>query len=174
MIITLPDRQPVIDTSCFIAENASVIGSVRLGKRCSVWFGAVIRGDNDEIDIGDECNLQDGVVIHTDPGFPITLGQRVTVGHQAMLHGCQIESGSLIGIHSTLLNGARIGQHCLVGAGTLVTENKVFPDNSLILGVPARKVRELTIAEIRHLDAAATEYVQKIAVYRQSRNDQQW
>ncbi|HED13673.1 MAG TPA: gamma carbonic anhydrase family protein [Gammaproteobacteria bacterium] len=166
MILGLPGKQPHIHNSCFVANNASIIGSVHLGKHCSVWFGAVIRADNDLIDIGDECNIQDGVVVHTDPGLPMSLGPRVTVGHQAMLHGCQIASGSLIGIHSSVLNGARIGHHCLVGAGALITENKVFEDNSLILGAPARKVRELTVPEIQQLDDAASEYVRKIALYR--------
>jgi len=166
MIVTLPEKQPIVPDSCFVADNARVIGAVTLGERCSVWFGAIIRADNDGISIGNECNVQDGVVIHTDPGIPMKLGQRVTVGHQAMLHGCQIASGSLIGIHSTLLNGATIGHHCLVGAGSLVTENKVFEDNSLILGCPARKVRTLTAAEITDLDAAAEEYVEKILLYR--------
>ncbi len=171
MIIALPGKHPVIDNSCFTAGSAQIIGTVTLGPRTSVWFGAVIRADNDAINIGAECNLQDGVVVHTDPGLPISLGNRVTVGHLAMLHGCQIGSGSLVGIHSTILNGARIGQHCLIGAGTLVTENKIFEDNSLILGVPARRVRALTTSEIRQLDAAASEYVNKIALYRQSATD---
>jgi len=168
MIISLPGKHPVIDNSCFTADSAQIIGAVTLGPRTSVWFGAVIRADNDAIIVGAECNLQDGVVVHTDPGLPISLGNRVTVGHLAMLHGCQIGSGSLVGIHSTILNGARIGRHCLIGAGTLVTENKIFEDNSLILGVPARRVRALTASEIGQLDAAASEYVNKIALYRQS------
>jgi len=167
-MISLPGKTPVIDNSGFIANSANLIGAVTLGQYCSVWFHAVIRADNDTICIGNECNIQDGAVLHTDPGLPMRLGNRVTVGHQAVLHGCQIADGSLIGIHSTLLNGSRIGHHCLVGAGAVVTENKVFEDHSLILGAPARRVRSLTDREIEQLELAALEYVKKIPAYRQA------
>lgn len=136
-----------------------MIGKVRLDEGASVWFGAVLRGDNELIHIGPDSNVQDGAVRHTDPGSPLTLGRGVTVGHQAMLHGCEIGDGSLIGIHAVVLNGARIGRNCLVGANALVTENAVIPDGSLVLGSPAKVVRTLSDAQQAQLAANAQVYV---------------
>ena len=133
---------PEVPASAFVAREATLIGQVQLGERASVWFGAVVRGDNEPIEIGEGSNVQEGAVLHADPGFPLTIGAHVTVGHQAMLHGCTIGEGSLIGIQAVVLNGAVIGNHCLVGAGAIVTEKKVFPDRSLILGAPAKVVRQ--------------------------------
>jgi len=143
----------------WVAPTAAVIGKVRLDEGASVWFGAVLRGDNELIHIGPDSNVQDGAVLHTDPGSPLTLGRGVTVGHQAMLHGCEIGDGSLIGIHAVVLNGARIGRNCLVGANALVTENAVIPDGSLVLGSPAKVVRALSEAQQAQLAANAQVYV---------------
>ena len=143
-IYQLNDRVPVIPASCYIAEGVTIIGSVILGERVSIWSGAVLRGDNEPIVIGDDSNIQELSVLHTDPGAPLTIGRNVTVGHQVMLHGCTIGDGSLIGIQSVVLNRSVIGKDCLVGAGSVVTEGKSFPDRSMILGSPAKVVRELT------------------------------
>lgn len=160
MIRALGDRKPVLEGGGhFIAENATVVGSVRLRDRSSVWFNSVLRGDNDWLDIGERSNIQDACVLHTDPGFPLIVGDGVTVGHMAVLHGCTIGSHSLIGIGSTVLNGATIGSNCIVGAHTLVTEKKTFPDGSLILGSPAQVVRELSDEEIAKIGGAAEVYV---------------
>ncbi|MGN2436555.1 gamma carbonic anhydrase family protein [Pseudomonas syringae] len=143
----------------WIAPTAVVIGRVRLEKGSSVWFGAVIRGDNEQISIGSGTNVQDGAVLHADPGFPLTLGKDVTIGHQAMLHGCHVGDGSLIGIQAVVLNGARIGKSCLIGAKALVTENMVIPDGSLVLGAPAKVVRTLTEEQQAGLIANAKGYI---------------
>lgn len=166
MICALGPRRPVFDgDGHFVAANATIIGSVRLGDGASVWFNAVLRGDNDWIDIGARSNVQDGAVLHTDPGIRLVVGDDVTVGHQAVLHGCAIGSSSLIGIGSTVLNGARIGANCIVGAHTLVTENKEFPDGSMILGSPARVARKLHDEEIALLKKSADIYVANAARY---------
>lgn len=166
MICALGPRRPVFDgDGHFVAANATIIGSVRLGDGASVWFNAVLRGDNDWIDIGARSNVQDGAVLHTDPGIRLVVGDDVTVGHQAVLHGCAIGSSSLIGIGSTVLNGARIGANCIVGAHTLVTENKEFPDGSMILGSPARVARKLHDEEIALLKKSADVYVANAARY---------
>ena len=157
---------PVIADSAYMAPNATVVGRVKLGERASVWFGAVLRGDNEPISVGDESNVQESAVLHTDPGFPLSIGARVTVGHQAMLHGCTIGDGALIGIQAVVMNGAVIGRECLIGAGTIVTERKTFPDRSLILGVPARALRTLTDAELASLRASADTYVRRADRYR--------
>lgn len=154
-----PQYSPQIDPSAWVADNATVIGRVQLGRHCSVWYGAVLRADNDAITLGACCNVQDGSVLHADPGFPLTLADGVTVGHQVMLHGCSVGEGSLIGIGAVVLNGARIGRNCLVGAGAVVTEGKVFADNSLILGSPAKAVRELTPEQASRVRQAAEHYV---------------
>lgn len=160
MIFELGDRRPLLEGSGhFIAENATIVGNVRLAHEVSVWFNCVLRGDNDWIEIGERSNVQDGSVLHTDPGFKLTIGRNVTVGHKAMLHGCTVGDSSLIGIGSTVLNGATIGSNCIVGAHALITENKTFPDGSLILGSPARVVRELTAEEKAHVRASADAYV---------------
>jgi carbonic anhydrase/acetyltransferase-like protein (isoleucine patch superfamily) len=160
MIYSLGDRTPVLEgKGHFIAGNASVIGNVRLLDRASVWFNCVLRGDNELIEIGAGSNVQDGSVLHTDLGYPLTVGQDVTVGHKVMLHGCTIGNNSLIGIGSTILNGATVGENCLVGAHALITEGKSFADGSLILGSPAKVVRQLTAAEIAGISEAAQHYV---------------
>ena len=143
-IYQLGDEVPRIAPTAWVADSAQVIGRVSLADGASVWYGAVLRGDNEWITLGARCNVQEGSVLHTDMGYPMTLGEDVTVGHQAMLHGCTVGDGSLIGIQAVVMNGARIGRNCLVGAGAVVTEGKEFPDNSLILGAPARVVREIT------------------------------
>ena len=143
----------------WIAPDAQVVGNVRLGVDSSVWFGAVIRGDNDPISIGARSNIQDGSVLHSDPGSPLTIGEGVTVGHKVTLHGCEIGDNSLIGIGSVILNRAVIGRDSIVGAGSLVTEGKVFPDGVLIVGSPARVVRELTVEQIKGLRRSAVHYV---------------
>jgi carbonic anhydrase/acetyltransferase-like protein (isoleucine patch superfamily) len=142
-IYQLDDVVPQIAASAWVADSASVIGRVRMDEGASVWYGAVLRGDNDLIRVGRNTNIQDGSVLHTDAGFPLTLGDHVTVGHQAMLHGCSVGDGTLIGIQAVVLNGARIGRKCIVGAGALVTKGKEFPDGSLIVGSPARLMRTL-------------------------------
>ncbi len=143
----------------WIAPNAVVIGNVVLKKNASIWFGATLRGDNDPIVIGENSNVQDGSVLHTDHGSPLTIGANVTVGHMVMLHGCTIGDGSLVGIGSIVLNGARIGKNCLIGANTLITEGKEFPDNSMILGSPGVAVRELKEEQARMLGMSALSYV---------------
>jgi carbonic anhydrase/acetyltransferase-like protein (isoleucine patch superfamily) len=167
MIYALEDRVPVLEGDThYIAHGARLIGSVRLKHESSVWFNCVLRGDNDWIEIGQRSNVQDGSVLHTDLGYPLTIGRNVTVGHKVMLHGCTIADDSLIGIGSTILNGAVIGQNCIVGAQALVTEHKAFPDGSLILGAPARAVRELTAEEIAMITLSADHYVDNAARYR--------
>lgn len=158
---------PEVANSAWIADSAQVMGSVRLGEESSVWFGAVLRGDTETITIGNGSNVQDGSVLHADHGFPLVVGERVTVGHQVMLHGCVIGDESLIGIGATVLNGAKIGKHCLVGARSLVTEGKEFPDGSLIMGSPARVVRPLTPEQIEGLRRSAAHYVENARRYRQ-------
>lgn len=146
------------DGECWIAPDAHVIGRVTIGRGVGIWFGAVLRGDNEPIEIGAGTNVQEGVMIHTDPGFPATIGEDVTLGHHAIIHGCTIGPNSLVGMGATILNGARIGRNCLVGANALVTENKVFPDNSLIVGSPAKAVRELDEASAARLARSAESY----------------
>jgi carbonic anhydrase/acetyltransferase-like protein (isoleucine patch superfamily) len=162
----LRDQAPQIPASAYVAAEATLIGRISLGERASVWSGAVARGDNEPITIGDESNVQEGAVLHADPGFPLVIGNRVTVGHQAMVHGCTIGDGSLIGIQAVVMNGAVIGRECLVGAGAIVTERKTFPDRSLILGAPAKLVRALTDAELAGLRSAADGYVSRTTLFR--------
>lgn len=157
----LGEHAPAIDSSAYIAETAKVIGKVKIDENASVWFDVTIRGDNELIHIGANSNVQEGCIMHTDPGYPLTVGVGVTVGHQAMLHGCTVGDGSLIGIQAVVLNGAKIGKNCLVGAGALVTEGKEFPDNSLIVGSPAKVVRELTPEALAGMKANAANYVQR-------------
>ena len=143
----------------WVAPNATVIGNVRLQARASVWFGAVLRGDNELIDIGEDSNVQDGTVMHTDLGSPLTLGKGVTVGHNAMLHGCSVGDYSLVGINAVILNGARIGKHCIIGANALIPEGKEIPDGSLVMGSPGKVVRELSEQQKRMIEAGAAHYV---------------
>jgi carbonic anhydrase/acetyltransferase-like protein (isoleucine patch superfamily) len=158
-IYQLGEHAPEIDPSAYIAESASVIGKVRIEANANIWFNVTIRGDNEPISIGENSNVQEGCVMHTDPGVPLTVGKNVTVGHQAMLHGCTIGDGALIGIQAVVLNGAKIGRNCLVGAGALVTEGKEFPDNSLIVGSPAKAVRTLSDDAIAAMHIGAAHYV---------------
>ncbi len=160
-IYRLGDRVPQLPAvdRYWIAPNAQIIGDVRLGEDVGIWFGAVLRGDNDPILIGARSNIQDGVMVHTDPGMGVTIGDGCTIGHHAIIHGCSIGSNSLIGMGATILNGARIGHNCLVGANALVTEGKSFPDNSLIVGAPAKAVRTLDDAAIAGLRLSAENYV---------------
>jgi carbonic anhydrase/acetyltransferase-like protein (isoleucine patch superfamily) len=165
-IYQLHERTPALDTSAYVAPGAPLIGSVRLHAEASVWFNAVLRADNDEIEVGSGSNIQDGAVLHVDPGCPIRIGERVTIGHQAMIHGCTIGSESLIGMQAILLNQVVIGSHCLVGAGALVTAGTVSPDGSLVLGSPAKVVRSLKPEEIEDLLRAAQSYRERAAQYR--------
>ncbi len=156
----LEGNAPHIADSAWVADSAQVIGNVELADDSSVWFGAILRGDTEPLRIGRGSNVQDGTIIHADAGFPVTVGEGVTIGHQVMLHGCSIGDGSLIGIQAVILNGARIGKHCLVGAGALVTEGKEFPDGSMIIGAPAKVVRQLTPEQIERLKGSAAHYVE--------------
>lgn len=155
----LGDLAPTIDPSAWVADSAQVIGNVSLAQDVSIWFGTILRGDTEHMQIGRGTNIQDGSVLHADNGMPLTVGADVTVGHKVMLHGCTIGDGSLIGIGAIVLNGARIGKHCLVGAGALVTEGKEFPDGSMILGAPAKVVKQLTPEQIEGLRRGARDYV---------------
>jgi carbonic anhydrase/acetyltransferase-like protein (isoleucine patch superfamily) len=168
-IYQFADRKPVIDASAFVAAEATVIGDVVLAEDASVWHGVVIRGDNARITVGKGSNVQDGAVLHADEGCPLTIGDNVTVGHQAMLHGCTIGEGSLVGIQAVVLNNVVIGKNCLIGAGAIITEGKQFPDNSLIVGAPARLVREMSPEQVlkvgenaRHYAAHQKEYRSKL------------
>jgi carbonic anhydrase/acetyltransferase-like protein (isoleucine patch superfamily) len=156
---------PRLGEGAWVAPSADLIGDVRLGRRASVWFGAVIRADNTPIILGDETNFQDGAIGHSDPGAPLTLGARVTVGHQAILHGCTVEDEALIGMGARILNGAVIGSQCIVGAGALVTEGKIFEPRSLIVGSPARTVRSLTDEQVVLLRLSAAHYAEKAVRY---------
>ena len=162
----LGDVSPTIASSAYVAPSASIIGKVVLEDHSSVWFGATLRGDNETVSIGAHSNVQDGAVLHTDPGFPLMVGAQASVGHQAMLHGCTIGEGSLIGIQAVVLNAAVIGRGCLVGAGAVVTERKVFADGTLILGAPAKVVRELTAEERETMLKGAAIYAARGAYYR--------
>jgi carbonic anhydrase/acetyltransferase-like protein (isoleucine patch superfamily) len=161
-------HEPVVPASAWVAESANVIGQVELGESASVWYGATLRGDNDRIVLGPRSNVQENTVMHTDAGFGLVIGADVTIGHQAMLHGCLIGDGTLIGIQAVVLNGARIGKHCLVGAGALVTEGKEFPDGALIVGSPAKVVRALDENTIGFLKLAAASYYNRWPKYAKS------
>ena len=162
----LGDLKPTLEgEGQFIAHNATVIGKVLLQEKSSIWFNVVIRGDNDLITIGPESNVQDGSVLHTDMGHPLSLGTGVTVGHKAMLHGCVVGDYSLISINAVILNGVRIGKHCIIGANTLVPEGKEIPDGSLVIGSPGKVVRALTDEQKKMLEASAAHYVQNAQRY---------
>jgi len=165
-IYELDGLTPRVDASAWVADNAQVMGDVTLAAEASVWFGVTVRGDTDAITIGAGSNVQDGSVLHADHGIPVVVGERVTIGHMVMLHGCTIGDESLIGIGAIVLNGAKIGKNCLVGAGSLVTEGKEFPDGSMILGRPAKVVRELTPAQIEGIRGSAQHYVDNARLYR--------
>ncbi|MGN1056742.1 MAG: gamma carbonic anhydrase family protein [Comamonas sp.] len=158
-VYELDGIQPLVADSAWIADSAQVMGQVTVGDKASVWFGCVVRGDSDSITIGEGTNIQDASVLHADAGVPLVIGRHVTVGHQVMLHGCTIGDESLIGIGAIVLNGAKIGKNCLVGAGALVTEGKEFPDGSMIIGSPARVVKQLTPEQIEGLRRSAQHYI---------------
>jgi carbonic anhydrase/acetyltransferase-like protein (isoleucine patch superfamily) len=167
-LYALGELAPSLGNGAWVAPSADLIGDVRLGSRCSVWFGAVIRADNTRIIIGDDSNIQDGAIGHSDPGAPLTVGARVTVGHMAILHGCTVGDGALIGMGARVLNGAVIGTRCLVGAGALVTEGKSFEPGMLIVGAPARVLRPLSEQELAMLEMSAAHYAEKAAHYARS------
>jgi carbonic anhydrase/acetyltransferase-like protein (isoleucine patch superfamily) len=164
-LYSIDDLSPSIDATAWVAPSADLIGDVRLARHASVWFGAVIRADNTPILLGEESNFQDGAIGHSDPGAPLTIGARVTVGHQAILHGCTVEDEALIGMGARILNGAVIGTQCIVGAGALVTEGKAFEPRSLIVGSPARAIRTLSDEQVAMLRLSAAHYAEKARRY---------
>jgi carbonic anhydrase/acetyltransferase-like protein (isoleucine patch superfamily) len=166
-LLSLGDISPkFVGASGWIAPNAYVVGNVNLGEDVSVWFAATVRGDNEPILIGARTNIQDGAVLHSDPGAPLNIGTDVTIGHRAIVHGCTIGDKTLVGMGATILNNARIGKNCIVGANSLVTEGKEFPDNCLIVGVPARAIRQLDSDSSASLKATADSYVQNMRRFR--------
>jgi carbonic anhydrase/acetyltransferase-like protein (isoleucine patch superfamily) len=168
VIYTLGDRRVEFrGDEYFIADNATVIGSIVLEDRASIWFNAVLRGDNEPIVIGEATNIQDGSVLHTDEGVPMTLGRGVTVGHMAMLHGCAIGDNCLVGIKAVILNHVKIGSNCIIGANSLIPEGKVIPDNSLVMGTPGRVVRQVTSAQAEGIARSAAHYVEHMRHYRE-------
>ncbi|GHA04627.1 gamma carbonic anhydrase family protein [Arenicella chitinivorans] len=166
MIFKLDDTQPEIADTCFVAPSASLIGAVKMAANASVWFNCVLRADNEPIVIGENSNVQDGSVLHVDPGYPIEIAANVTIGHKVMLHGCVIGEGTLIGMNAVVLNGARIGRNCLIGANALVTENMEIPDGSMVLGSPAKVVKTLDEKLQVRLAEGAKHYVDNGARYR--------
>ncbi len=166
-IYSLTNQQPVIGSNVWIAPNATVIGDVILGNNSSIWWNAVLRGDTDQLRVGENSNIQDGSVLHTDAGIKLTVGKNVTVGHLVMLHGCTIGDGSLIGIKSVVLNNAVIGEHSLIGANSLVPEGKVIPPRSLVMGSPGKVIRELSDAEVARIFRISDMYVANAARYRE-------
>jgi carbonic anhydrase/acetyltransferase-like protein (isoleucine patch superfamily) len=167
LIFQLQDRRVEADGEYFVADSASVIGKVRLMHEASVWFGAVVRGDNEPIVIGARTNVQDLAVLHTDPGYPLTIADGCLIGHKAMVHGCTIGENSLIGINAVILNGAKIGANCLIGAGALVTEGKEIPDGSLVLGTPGRVVRQASAEQIAYTRELVNRYVENARRFRE-------
>lgn len=165
MIKAFNGKTPKTDKAEFIAENSVIVGDVTLGEGSSVWYGAVIRGDDESISVGKNSNIQDNCTVHCTPGYPVKIGDNVTVGHNAVVHGCEIGNGSLIGMNATVMNGAVLGKNCLVGAGALVTEHKVFPDNSLIIGVPAKAAGVLKEEDVQKLLQNASHYADKAKKY---------
>ena len=168
MLYSLAERTPITRGEVFIAPSATVIGSVVIEQHASLWFNVVVRGDNETITIGENANVQDGCILHTDPGIPLTIGRNVTVGHKVVLHGCTIGEGSLIGINSVILNRAIVGRHCLIGANALVTEGKEIPDGSVVMGSPGKIVRTLDEGEIAGLARSAEHYVANARRYREA------
>ena len=166
MLYQLGDIKVQVEEGVWVAENAVVVGNVLLKKNSSVWFNAVIRGDNDLITVGEGANIQDGSVLHSDPGSPLTVGANVTIGHKVMLHGCDIGEGSLIGINSVVLNNARIGKNCIIGANALITEGKEIPDNSLVMGSPGKVVKTMTDDQAKTVKLSAIHYVENAARFR--------
>ena len=167
-VYSLDNGSPQIGENVYIANTATVVGDILLGDNVGIWFGAVLRGDNERISVGDGTNIQDCCVLHSDPGCPLNIAANVTVGHKAVLHGCTVEKNSLIGINSVILNNARIGQNCIIGANTLIADGKVIPDNSLVVGSPGRVVRELNAEETEMLIRFNKSYIDKIRRYKAS------
>lgn len=165
------DQWPEVADSAFVAPGAYVVGAVSLGERSSVWYGAVLRGDTERVQVGARTNIQDGCVLHADPGYPAVVGDDCVVGHRAVVHGCEVGAGCLIGMGATVLNGARIGKGSIVAAGALVPEGKDFPARSLIVGVPARRVREVTEEQTRDIERGVRTYVERAASHRESLRD---
>jgi carbonic anhydrase/acetyltransferase-like protein (isoleucine patch superfamily) len=165
VLLAFVGAEPAVSESAWVAGGATLIGRVTIGARSSVWFTTVVRGDGDRIDVGEETNLQDGVVLHADPGFPVSVGDRVSVGHRAILHGCTVEDDVLIGMGAVVLNGARIGTSCLIAAGAVVLEGTTVPPGSLVAGVPARVRRQLTDEEIAGVRLNAAGYLLLAATY---------
>jgi len=166
MIYDLEKITPKLDQECWVAPNAIIIGKVELKKNSNIWFNAVLRGDLEPIIIGENSNVQDGSVVHTDPGCPVTVGKGVTLGHMVMLHGCTIEDDCLIGIGSTILNKAKIGKNSIIGAHALITENKIIPERSLVLGSPGKIIRQVTDEEIEGIKENARHYVENFKRYK--------
>lgn len=166
VVFALDDQKPELGKDAWVADTARVIGKVYLSERVSVWFNAILRGDNEPITIGANSNIQDGAILHTDEGIPLTIGKSVSVGHMAMLHGCTVGDGTLIGMNAVILNRAVIGKHCLIGAKALIPEGKVIPDRSLVVGTPGRIIRELTDEEVARIEAGAANYVENAARFR--------
>lgn len=167
MVYELGKRKlEILGDDYFIADNATVIGSVVMHQNASIWFGAVLRADNDVITIGENSNVQDLSVLHIDPGFPLTIGKNVTIGHKVMLHGCEIGDNTLIGINSVILNGAKIGKNCLIGANSLIAENKVIPDGSMVMGSPGKVVKQLSEQQMKGLEMSALHYVENFKRYK--------
>ena len=166
MIYDFEKNVPNVHPDAWVASNATLIGKVKLEKNSSIWFNAVLRGDIELITIGENSNIQDGSVLHTDPGYKLNVGKGVTVGHMVMLHGCQIADDTLIGIGSIILNNAKIGKNCIVGANSLITENKIIPDNSLVVGSPGRVLRKVTEEEIQAIHENAKHYVEGSKKYK--------
>jgi len=167
MIFQLGKNSPKISASSFIAPSANVIGKVNIAENASIWFNVVIRADSDEVTISENSNIQDGSILHVDEGFPINIAKNVTVGHKVMLHGCTIGEGSLIGMNAVILNGAKIGKSCLIGANALVTENMIIPDGSLVLGSPAKIIKQLDEKTQAMIAGGAEHYVQNSQQYKQ-------
>ncbi|NSL55315.1 gamma carbonic anhydrase family protein [Uliginosibacterium aquaticum] len=165
-VFALDDQKPELSKDAWVADSAQVIGRSKLGERVSVWFNAILRGDNEPITVGANSNIQDGAILHTDEGIPLTIGKNVSVGHMAMLHGCTVGDGTLIGMNAVILNRAVIGKHCLIGAKALIPEGKVIPDRSLVVGTPGRIIRELTDEEVARIEAGAAHYVENAARFR--------
>lgn len=161
----LGDSRVEAHPQSWVAPNATLVGKIRLDAGANIWFGAILRGDNELIHIGENSNVQDGSVMHTDMGYPLTLGTGVTVGHNAMLHGCSVGDFSLVGINAVVLNGAKIGKYCIIGANTLIAEGKEIPDGSLVVGSPGKVVRELTEQQKKMLEASAAHYVHNAQRY---------
>lgn len=165
MILELNDKKPYIEKAAFLAENATIIGDVTLKEGVSVWYGAVLRGDEDSIVIGKDTNVQDNTVVHADPDNPVVVGERVTIGHQCIIHGCMIGDDCLIGMGAIIMNGAKIGKNCIVGAGALVTERKEFPDGSVIIGSPAKIKSEVDEAGLKLIRESAEDYIRGAKLY---------